>query len=157
MKFNLVGKTILCVKQVLYVVGEIVDYSDCQIQFDFNDGTILRLRCAGDGHSVVATDKAWTDPFAGPLSAENKNFLNQSGKWSIFDISHQPHVNPYLGKRIDQVFSIEDTDGRSRGIMLGINGTYIGYVVDSDEGIVVFDMQEVFRISPNVVIRPYQE
>jgi hypothetical protein len=61
--------------------GEITSNpADGAVEIVFADGGVLFCDTGPDGDSLRLEDFAWTDPFAGPLSPENEEFVRTSGK-----------------------------------------------------------------------------
>lgn len=71
-----------------------------------------------DGESLRVTETAWSDPFAEPLSTENREFVERSGKWTAFDISALGRWAKLIGEPLSDVEAITDPGGKTTGIVL---------------------------------------
>lgn len=134
---NMVGHRIARIEQVFYVFEDKPDPSDCALQVRLDNGDTVHVWVGGDGETVRIVPEPWGDPFAGSLSEENRAFVEQSGKWTLFDTSATPEMASLIGQPIDRVFSVRDDRGTMRGVRLVIGGLVLTYAVDGDEGFVV--------------------
>lgn len=63
----------------------------------------MLLGNAADGETLRVQMEAWEDPFAGPLSDENRDFVEKSGKWTAFDVSAEGVFAMFIGDVLDTV------------------------------------------------------
>jgi hypothetical protein len=83
---DLVGSRITRVRRVHYVYRGVPDTDFGPLELTFwQPVRPVRQRWRWRTLRVRAT--AWEDPFAEPLSAENRAFVEKSGKWAAFDVS----------------------------------------------------------------------
>lgn len=66
------------------------------LELVFDEGGALLL-VAPDGERLVLTPSEWIDPFAPPLSADNREYVNQHGRWVAFDVSTEPGFRTIVG------------------------------------------------------------
>jgi hypothetical protein len=62
--------------------------------------------------------EAWEDPFAEPLSDENRDFVEKSGKWTAFDVSAEGAFATFIGDVLDTVEPVLAGSGKVTGIIL---------------------------------------
>jgi hypothetical protein len=72
------------VRRVHYVYRGVPDTDFGPLELAFGDRVVL-LDNAADGEALRVRRQAWEDPFAEPLSGENRAFVEESGKWTAFD------------------------------------------------------------------------
>ena len=74
----------------------------------------------------------WTDPFAEPLSPENRDFVARSGKWKAFDVSHESNFGRLIGQRLRDL-SLLTRCGKVIGVELLFESTILRAEVRADE------------------------
>jgi hypothetical protein len=99
-------------------------------------GAPFSWRIAGDGASVVAEEIAWVDPFVEPVSPENREFVDRSGKWEIFDVSADREFSSFLGKLLTVAEVAHDEHGILSRVTLGGEGASVTFFVEDDRGYV---------------------
>ncbi|WP_437665392.1 hypothetical protein [Sorangium sp. So ce1182] len=119
--------------RILFVYGGRVESDDGPLELHLDDGTVVLLDGAGDGESLLVRGAPWTDPFEPPISAENRLYIEQNGKWSRSEQSGDPMFSSVLGKVISSVKILENEFGREAGVQLSIGGTDLWFVVTGDE------------------------
>lgn len=71
-----------------------------------------------DGESLRITELAWIDPFAEPLTTENREFVERSGKWTAFDVSADSSWAGLLGEVLSEVEPIMNSAHKLTGVIL---------------------------------------
>lgn len=104
---RLVGKTIRSVRRVFYTFGEIVQRNEGPLQLEFGDGSVILFQSGSNGQDLVVELEQWRDPFAGKLTPENRTYIEQYGKWSLFDVSDE---DPYAGLCGNRVLHVQAID-----------------------------------------------
>ncbi len=132
------GQTVAAVGQILYEHNGVINQSDCMLQLTMEDGSTILLSGGGDGASLRVDDKPWIDPFAGPLSEENHEFVRTSGKWTFFDVSAHEGMATLVGARLHAARPIRDETGNIRGVQLHVGTEYLNYIVECDEGFLIW-------------------
>ncbi len=69
------------------------------------------LAGGGDGQSLRWQLGHWLDPFAEPLSDENRAFVVLSGKWEAVDVAEWPGYSRIIGQPITSVEAITPGSG----------------------------------------------
>ena len=130
---NLQGCVVQQIRRIRYVVrGEIT--SDMgPIEIVFTDGSVVLLDAGSDGESLDAKSTAWVDHFAEPLSAENKRFVEESGKWTAFDVSAQQPYSRLISQRIVEVVPVRTLEDKIKGAMIRTARGVTQVEVDADE------------------------
>lgn len=105
----MVGKTIRSVQRVFYTIGNDVQRNEGPLQLELDDGSAILFQSGSNGQDLVVKPQRWRDPFAGALSPENRQYVEQYGKWSLFDVSEE---DPYASLRGNQVNSVQEIDLR---------------------------------------------
>lgn len=134
---SMVGQRVVAIEQGFYVFQNATDPSECLLQMRFDIGRTVHFWAGGDGETVRIVAGPWDDPFKEPMSAENRVFVERSGKWTLFDRSTTTEMAPLIGQRIRRVFLVRDQRGKSRGVRLVIGRSLLTYAVDGDEGFVL--------------------
>jgi hypothetical protein len=133
----MVGHRIARIEQAFYVFKNERDQSQCDLQMHLDNGDTVQFTTGSNGETVRIIAAPWDDPFAEPLSAENRAFVEQSGKWTLFDTSTTSEMAPLIGQRIDRVFSVHDKWGTMHGVRLILGSLVLTYAVTGDEGFVI--------------------
>jgi len=71
---------------------------DGPIEVNFASGTKLLLDAGPDGEELRVRTSAWVDPFSEPLSAANRTFVEEEGKWMAFDVSEETQFSHLIGQ-----------------------------------------------------------
>ncbi|WP_433687286.1 hypothetical protein ACQP0I_28680 [Micromonospora carbonacea] len=89
------------VRRINYVQpGGVREGSDGPIELKLENGSVFRLESGADGESLRLGVGEWCDPFAEPMSAENRDFVARSGKWVAFDVSRESGYRELVGQRV---------------------------------------------------------
>lgn len=115
-----VGRTVVGIRRVLFEFNGHLDRDRGPIELSFGGGAVLFMDAASDGESLSLSTEPWADPFAGPLSAENAEFVRRSGKWSAIDVGGEPAIARLLGEQVIHVTPISNVDHRPVGAVLRI-------------------------------------
>lgn len=130
---SLPGRRLRAVSRILYEHGGRIESDDGPLELYLDDGIVVLLDGAADGESLRVRYAPWADPFASPISAENRLYIEQNGKWSRVEMSSDPRFASLIGEVITSVTILENEFGREAGIQLSIMGTDIWFVVAGDE------------------------
>jgi hypothetical protein len=103
------------------------------LQLTFNDGSVLLLKGASDGERMQPVAAKWSDPFEGPLDEANALYVEQSGKWSLFDVSGEPPFSSLIGETVSGVNPIFDNFGVLAGAQFVIGSEFLDFCVGGDE------------------------
>lgn len=130
---NLRDRIISKVQRILYVLRGTVAAEKGAIEITFRDGYTVFLDAASDGETLAVKPFAWIDRFTEPLSLENRKFVEQSGKWTAFDVSGQPPYSHLIAEPVREVTPIRTPDNKVKGATIrSANGT-INVEVEADE------------------------
>jgi hypothetical protein len=128
-----VGTPIGRVRRIHYVFNGRRDTDFGPVELTIGERTFL-FDNAADGESLRVTETAWADPFAEPLSIENREFVQRSGKWTAFDVSTLGRWAKLIGEPLSDVEAITDDSGKTIGIVLRTeNGGALRLGVMADE------------------------
>jgi hypothetical protein len=87
-----------------------------------------------DGESLLVELQAWLEVFAEEgLSAENREFIERSGKWTAFDVSGEPEYLSLIGAQVEQVLPIRIPDGKIVGAVIETSGGKVRAEVEADD------------------------
>ena len=75
---DLIGVRITRVRRAHYVFRGVPDTGFGPLELTFG-GRVVLLDNAADGETLRVRAQAWEDPFAGPLSCENRAFRHRIG------------------------------------------------------------------------------
>ena len=129
---SIVGKTLIGIRRIAYVHHGVVTDNGGPLELTFCDQTSIVFDAAGDGESLVVSSGAWIDPFAEPISQENRTFIENSGKWTAFNVQADDSFGRVLGNQILQINNINNSSEKTIGIQIQIGDMVIQVIVDSD-------------------------
>jgi hypothetical protein len=113
---DLAGASIASVGRQHYVYRNKIDRAKGPIELTFRDGRLLRLECGADGEALAIFTEPWVDPFRGPLSPENAEFVARSGKWTQFDVSADSLYSAFIGSLVTDLVPIRSQHGKVVGV-----------------------------------------
>lgn len=130
---GLAGQVNCRIRRILYVFrGEVASCAG-PIEFGFTDDSVVLLDAGPDGEAMAVKAAAWTDHFAEPLSRENREFVEKSGKWTAFDVSSQNPYSRFIGERIRQVTLIRTPENKIIGVTLATLRSTLRVEIQGDE------------------------
>jgi hypothetical protein len=106
------GRRVSRLRRVLYVSpdGERNDF-DGDLEVSVDGGPTVVLAGAPDGDTMRWEQGEWIDPFAEPLSPENREHVELTGRWVAFDVGAWPGYVHAMGETI---LSVEPLSRRWR-------------------------------------------
>src|SRR5436309_302811 len=113
---GIVGSLITTITRVFFVLGGSVDRSNGPIEFSFEDGSCLLLECGPDGEALRLSRRPWDDPFSDPLTPENAEFVQRSGKWTAFDVSGETPYASFVDARLARCDPVRNIEGLITGL-----------------------------------------
>jgi hypothetical protein len=129
-----VGATVARVSRLRYQVGDDVEAAnDGSIEITFGSGAVLLCEAGADGETVRIEDKPWVDPFAGPLSPENEEYVATSGKWTKFDVSEESPFTDLVGRKVSDVAPVDGGTGKRYGLVVNVSGYLLAVYTMADE------------------------
>ena len=130
---NVLSSKLARVRRVNYVepTGHF-NAAEGPIELTFDGGFTLRLESGADGESLRVSVGEWVDPFAEPLSAENREFVEASGKRTVFDVSELEGYKLLIGQRVEN-FSLMTRARKIVGVRLLIGPAALTAEVGADE------------------------
>lgn len=148
------GRTVSAIFLVRYVHpdGSIPD-EDTILEIHFEDASVVYFKGASDGERLAIYPEPWEDPFAEPLSPENREFVRESGKWTKFDVSDQDSYAGFIGKKVIMVESIHNDVGNLAGVALFAPDGVIQFFIDGDTGFVTCDIEDAYMKKWNFMRR----
>jgi hypothetical protein len=130
---GLTGRVACRIRRICYVFkGEVTSCAG-PIELCFTDGSVVLLDAGPDGEALTVKAAAWTDHFAEPLSRENMEFVEKSGKWAAFDVSAQKPYSRFIGERIRQVTPIRTLENKITGVTLATLPSTLRVEIEGDE------------------------
>ena len=120
------------IRRIVYVRQEVVTDSGGPLELTFDDQTSIVFDAAGDGESLAVSSGTWIDPFAEPLSEENRTFIESSGKWTAFSVQAGDPLGRVLGNKILRIDDINNSSEKVVGIQIQAGNMVIQATVDSD-------------------------
>lgn len=137
------GQTIRRTRLMRYIGPDgLVDGEDVFLELHFETNKVVRLASGPNGETLRVDWDEWNDPFAEPLSPENRQFVMESGKWTAFDMSDMSPYSAFMGKRIERVEAVQNKFGTFAGVVLSNSTGRIVFYVDCDEGFITFDTED---------------
>lgn len=130
---QLVGRVVVGVRRVLYVLRGLNTSTAGPIELTFAGGSAVVLDAGSDGEALAVSTRRWIDPFAPPLSPENQRYVETSGKWTAFDVSDQEPYAALVGATVDSVEPILTSRGKLIGASIRAGATVLRAKVEADE------------------------
>lgn len=130
---SLCGKRLHAVARILFEHAGRIDPGDGPLELYLDDGTVVLFDGSADGEGLRVQYAPWVDPFASPISEENRAYIEQSGKWSRVEQSSDPLFVDLLGEVISSVTILDNEFGREAGVQISIGGKDLWFVVAGDE------------------------
>lgn len=96
---DLIGKTVVRVRRILYVYHGSVNEDEGPLELSFHDGSTALFATTGNGNMQV-TPQPWVDPFVLPLAPENAAYVRTHGKWTVFDLTSESPANALIGRQV---------------------------------------------------------
>lgn len=114
---NAVGATLQHVRRIHYVFDGRPDTDFGPVEITVGEQVFL-FDSGPDGESLRIEEGPWQDPFSEPLSEENREFVDQPGKWTAFDVSTLGLWARLVGEPLADVEAVTNVDGKMTGILL---------------------------------------
>lgn len=132
---DIINLKVVEIHLIQYVLpsGEIED-DDVELEIVFQKSSCLLLSSASDGERVHIRREPWVDPYYEPISDENREFIQESGKWSLFLANDHPSFASVIGKRINNVEKIHNEFGVLAGLAIDFQEKTLCFCVYCDEG-----------------------
>jgi hypothetical protein len=130
-----IGDTVSRVSRLRYQLGDDItsDANEGAVEIRFGDGTTLYCDAGPDGETIRAQDTPWVDPFAGPLSPANEEYVRTSGKWIKQDVSDEEPFADLISRRVVDMAPITGTTGKQYGLVLNVSGYLLALYANADE------------------------
>ena len=110
-----------------------LDLSDTPLQMIFSNEQVLVLDGDSDGESLRATDEPWIDPFVGQQTAENQSFVEDYGKWTLVDYSHEANFTDVVGETLTNVLPLFNKFDKLCGVVFNFPTKTLVFFVAFDE------------------------
>jgi hypothetical protein len=140
-----VGQEINRLRRILYLLPDGTTSQEGSIEIMFPNGAVLLLDSGPDGETLRVETHLWTDPFAEPLSDQNRSFVDTAGKWSAFGVSNDALYSRLIGQKVQSVKIIATPAGKLTGCLFQTSVGSLGVQVVADELVVT--------VSPNAGVR----
>ncbi len=125
------------VRRIFYVHRGDIDKTNGPIELSFDERAPITFDSGSNGQDL-AVGPAWVDPFAEPLSAENRAFVEECGKWTAFDVSDEPLYRDLVGATVRDV-SVSSTARGAVVARIVASAATISLDPDGDEMTVVIE------------------
>jgi len=126
------------VRRVFYVFGDEVDRDSGPVELTFSDGTAVLFDAGADGEALAVRCGEWDDPFAEPLSEENRAFVRDHGKWTAFDVTTEDPPARLVGNPITAYDETRTAAGKLTGVTLHSPAVRLSIETRADELIAAF-------------------
>lgn len=127
------GKVVTGIRRVFYVYRGVAEKAHGPIEFSFSDSSIILLDAGPDGYTLAVQEGVWVDPFAEPLSPENRQFVADSGKWTGFDVSAEDGYRNFVGQPIEEINELCAHDGMLSGLVVIFPAGAVKVAAEYDE------------------------
>src|SRR5690349_21580394 len=99
-----VGERLIGIRRAYYVYGAELNAPNGPVEMSFDESGSYMIVSASNGEALTITEGPWIDSFEEPLSAENEEFVRQSGKWEIIDMGSSAwSYRQFLGRKLDRL------------------------------------------------------
>jgi hypothetical protein len=116
-----VGQPVRRVRRIHYTFDGVADTDFGPVELTVGKRVFL-IDNASDGDSLRVLAEEWHDPFAEPMSPENREFVAKSGKWTAYDVSGDPEFAAFTGDLLQSVEPFSNSDGKVTGVALRTAG-----------------------------------
>lgn len=128
------GDTIAQVRRLKYQIGQdVAAKDDGAVEIAFAAHATLRCDSGPDGDSVRVHADPWIDPFAGPLSPENEDYVRAVGKWTMYDVSDEYPFASLVGRKLTDLAPMVGAEGKLYGLLLNVTGYLLVIYANADE------------------------
>ncbi|WP_446663586.1 hypothetical protein [Flexivirga sp. B27] len=128
-----VGQRVSAMRRVRYMYQGAVFSEHGILELSFGRRTSLWMDSGHDGEKLRVCRGRWIDPFAEPLSAENREFVRTSGKWTAFDIDAEDDLGQLIGRSLDRVEPMWMFMGKLVGVRLTFGPSTVVVLSEADE------------------------
>jgi hypothetical protein len=143
---RLVGRRVVRIDRVLFEAEGAIEGDDGPIEIELAEGHVVLLDGATDGESIRVRETPWEDPFPEPLTAENRAFVAESGRWIRVLSSGEQNYSELVGAPITGVQVLENEFGRIAGAAIETEARTLWFVVQGDEARVRWASPLGFRV-----------
>lgn len=91
------------------------------------------LDTESDGERLRLSNHPWVDPFAGELTQDTKEFIDECGKWSRVNVSEADLYKSWIGKPILNAELLSNEFGTVAGMAISNEKNSLYFVVRGDE------------------------
>lgn len=127
------GRRLIGARRIRYVHPDGALSADGPLELSFDGSHTYLLDAGSDGETLRVLDGPWQDPFAPPLSAENIEFLEISGRWAAFDLTRQAPWEALLKSTIGAQSLKSGPESKLIGATLWAGPVVVDIQVDCDE------------------------
>jgi len=129
----LAGLSIVGLRRVAYAVGDQVVIAVGLLELTFSSGAVVVLDPGPDGEVLRVRWSPWSDPFAGSMSKENREYIARSGRWAARDVSSDEPYRDIIGRALVETERIESLQGKFIGVKFRFEGHTLEVRVGFDE------------------------
>ena len=129
---TLVGCRIYLIARVFFEFQGSLEQVDGPLEITVSGRSVL-FDCEGDGESLRVRERCWNDPFEGELSADNRQFVESSGRWRRTEVSDWQGYRDLKGHVITEIQLLTNQHGRVAGVRFAANNRFMWFVVEGDE------------------------
>ena len=132
---DLIGRRITGVARVFYEYRGLIEEGDGAVELTL-DGEPILFEGDGDGERLRVREQAWIDPFEEPLSEENREFVEEHGRWRRVDCSGTKPYADLCAHKIIDACDLVNRFNRVAGVRISVSTASMWFVVDCDESYV---------------------
>lgn len=137
---NILTSAIVGVRRICYVRPDgSFDLGEGPIEFTFDEDRTIRLESGADGESLRVWVGRWIDPFGEPMTEENRRFVEQSGKWTAFEVSHEDPYRRLVGQKVRDLTLLLRSN-KVVGVEVILDAALVRAEVHADELMVTVDL-----------------
>lgn len=113
-----------------------VESDNGPVEVTFSDGSTFLFNVGADGESLRIEEGQWRDPFQEPLSPENREFVERSGKVTAFDVSAKRPYDALIGRTVLDIQPIVGPLNKITGAAIITDAGTIRVTIGADEVLV---------------------
>jgi hypothetical protein len=126
------GHKVTRIERLRYLVTDQPEVDEGELSLWFN-GRVMRFAVGADGERIRFTQEPWTDPFVGPQSEVDSEYVARHGQWVQMNVSLEARYSAVVGTSLVDVFPISNQFAKLIGFSLTFDSEILNVFVDGDE------------------------
>lgn len=128
-----IGSVVSRIRRVVYEFKGEVTTDSGPLEITLASDLIWIFDAGPDGETLHLSKGPWSDPFIGQVSAENRKYVDDHGKWTAREVSALPPFSSLVGRALTGYQLVRSPRGLVTGVVLEVDGVSARIAADSDE------------------------